>query len=75
MKTAIILAVLFGILAMAVIWATWVWTSVSGANMSVHGYVALTLMVVFCLIVGCGLMALVFYSNRKGYDEPPESEK
>jgi hypothetical protein len=42
--------------------------------MSVHGYVALGLMIVFCLIVGCGLMFLVFYSNRKGYDEPPESE-
>jgi hypothetical protein len=25
-------------------------------------------------IIGCGLMALVFYSNRKGYDEPPQSE-
>jgi len=26
--------------------------------------------VAFSLVVGCGLMALVFYSNRHGYDEP-----
>jgi hypothetical protein len=35
---------------------------------------------VFSLVVGIGLMALVFYSSRKGYDEPavlirePESD-
>lgn len=34
-------------------------------------YVAMTLGTVFSLIVGIGLMALVFYSSRKGYDEPP----
>ena len=34
-------------------------------------YVAMTLGIVFSLIVGIGLMALVFYSSRKGYDEPP----
>ena len=44
------------------------------------GYVALVLGVVFSLIVGIGLMALVFYSSRAGYDEPavlvqePESD-
>jgi hypothetical protein len=34
------------------------------------GFVALTLGVLFSLVVGVGLMALVFYSSRKGYDEP-----
>jgi hypothetical protein len=34
-------------------------------------YVAMTLGIVFSLIVGVGLMALIFYSHRKGYDEPP----
>ena len=40
--------------------------------MSVHGYVAMILGIIFSLLVGCGLMALVFYSNRRGYDEPPD---
>jgi hypothetical protein len=35
------------------------------------GYVALGLGVVLSLTVGIGLMALLFYSSRKGYDEPP----
>lgn len=50
------------------------------AEVPAAGYVALVLGVVFSLVVGVGLMALVFYSSRKGYDEPaalipePESE-
>jgi len=35
------------------------------------GYVALRLGIVFSMVVGCGLMALVFYSSRRGYDLPP----
>jgi len=26
------------------------------------------------LLVGCGLMALLFYSSRHGYDEPPHED-
>jgi hypothetical protein len=37
--------------------------------MPVEGHVAMWLGVVFSLVVGCGLMALVFYSSRRGYDD------
>ena len=30
--------------------------------------------IVFSIVVGCGLMALVFYSSRRGYDLPPHYE-
>jgi hypothetical protein len=70
MKTALLSAVLLSVLAGAIVWAIWVWTSVGDVKMSVHGYLAMALMIVFGLIVGCGLMALVFISNRRGYDEP-----
>jgi hypothetical protein len=43
----------------------------NGADVSTSGYVAMTLGVVVSLAVGFGLMALVFYSSRKGYDEAP----
>ena len=33
------------------------------------GYVAMTIGVVFSLLVGIVLMALLFYSSRHGYDE------
>jgi hypothetical protein len=35
----------------------------------------MTLGVVFSLVVGCGLMALLFYSSRHGYDEPHHGEQ
>jgi hypothetical protein len=34
-----------------------------------EAYVAMALGIAFSLIVGVGLMALVFYSSRKGYDD------
>jgi hypothetical protein len=53
------------------------WTS-TDTSVPASGYVALVLGVVFSLVVGVGLMTLVFYSSRKGYDEPavliPEPE-
>jgi hypothetical protein len=45
------------------------WTS-TDTSVPASGYVAMVLGIVFCLIVGVGLMALIFYSSRKGYDEP-----
>src|SRR5689334_23187317 len=47
------------------------WTLADGVEVSTAAYVAMALGVLFSLIVGCGLMALVFYSSRSGYDEPP----
>ncbi len=39
--------------------------------MPAEGYTALVAGAAFAIIVGVGLMALVFYSSRAGYDEPP----
>ena len=47
------------------------WTLGSGTDVPESGYVAMALGVLFSLGVGFGLMALLFYSSRKGYDEPP----
>ena len=44
--------------------------AIPGEPMPAEGWIALTLGVVFSLIVGIGLMTLVFYSSRQGYDEP-----
>ena len=46
------------------------WTGAAGTDVPASGYVALVLGVVFSLVVGFGLMTLVFYSSRQGYDEP-----
>ena len=65
---------LFVILALAVWFASRAWTSVEGPPMPAVGYVAMTLGVIFSLVVGFGLMALLFYSSRHGYDEPSERQ-
>lgn len=64
------LIVLLAILAAAGWYAAGAWVSVQGPPMPTTGYVAMALGVVFSLVVGCGLMALLFYSHRHGYDEP-----
>ncbi len=61
---------LLAILVAAGWYAARAWVSVSGPPMPINGYVAMALGIFFSLFVGCGLMALVFYSNRHGYDEP-----
>jgi hypothetical protein len=40
-------------------------------HVSEHGYIAMALGIFFSLVIGIGLMGLVFYSSRAGYDEPP----
>ena len=47
------------------------WTLGNGTDVSTSSYVAMVFGVVISLAVGFGLMALLFYSSRKGYDEPP----
>ena len=68
--TVIVLTALLGLLA----WALWIMIAVwirTDVTMSGHGWTALILGVVFSCIVGFGLMGLIFFSNRRGYDEPP----
>jgi cation transporter-like permease len=65
----VMLFVLFAILVAAGWFASRAWTAVSGPPMPAAGYAAMILGIVFSLVVGCGLMALVFYSSRHGYDD------
>jgi hypothetical protein len=60
----ILAAVMFGVL-----------TGWDASAMSIHGWIALTLGTLLSLAVGGGLMALVFYSARKGYDDRVEIER
>lgn len=46
-----------------------VWTGIGGSEISAAGWLAMGLGVVVTLALGIGLMALIFISNRRGYDE------
>jgi hypothetical protein len=67
-KLALILP-LFALLAASVWFSYGLWAADEGPPMPTAGYVAMALGVLFSLLVGCGLMVLVFYSSRRGYDE------
>ncbi len=61
---------LLAMLAAALWYAASAWLTVSGPPIPTAGYVAMIFGVVFSLVVGVGLMWLLFYSSRHGYDEP-----
>ena len=46
-----------------------------GTRLSDTGAIAAIGMAFFMLVVGMGLMALIFYSSRRGYDEAAERQK
>jgi hypothetical protein len=68
MRPLIIFA-LFALLGLAIWFAIASWVHIGGDAIPLYGYVAIAGGVLFSLLVGGGLMALVFYSNRHGYDD------
>jgi hypothetical protein len=75
--TITLVVALIAILAAALWYAASAWIAISGPPMPAAGYVAMTFGIIISLVVGCGLMALLFYSSRHGYDEqhPADSER
>jgi hypothetical protein len=69
MKALLTIAVLLGLLAASAGVALWAWQELGEVEMSAHGLAALALGAVLTFALGAGLMALVFFSNRRGYDE------
>ncbi|WP_420348080.1 hypothetical protein [Pelagibius sp.] len=69
MKTALLIAVLGGLLLVSVIGGLFVWWSLGDVDISLHGMIALTLGCLVSLLLGGGLMFLVFYSSRRGHDD------
>ena len=61
------------ILAVAVAMAVGAMSGTGQAGMSGHGWAAMAHGIVFSLALGGGLMALVFFSARNGYDDAAAS--
>jgi len=66
---ALIILGLFALLAVSIWFAGTTWVRFGGDAIPLYGYAAIAGGVLISLAVGVGLMALVFYSNRHGYDD------
>ena len=60
---------LFVLLAAALWFAGSTWLRLGGDAIPLYGWFAIVGGVFFSLLVGGGLMALMFYSSRHGYDD------
>ena len=68
-STWIAVAVAVAAVAAVVAAVAGLWSGVGDAEISTGGWIALGLGVLFALALGIGLMALMFISSRRGYDE------
>jgi hypothetical protein len=48
--------------------AFYAWNLFPGTDIGTHGTIAMVLGIVISTLVGAGLMGLLFWSSRKGYD-------
>jgi hypothetical protein len=69
MRKLLIIVPLLALLAAATWFAVQGWNAIDDGGMPASGYIAMTLGILFSVVIGCGLMLLVFYSSRHGYDE------
>jgi hypothetical protein len=71
MKTivGVMVAILMALLVASLWWAYGLWTTLEAVDMPIELWTALAGGVLFSLAIGAGLMALVFYSARRGYDD------
>ena len=70
LKSTLLVGVpLLALLTLSVWFAATAWNRIGGDAIPSYGYVAIAGGVLFSLLIGGGLMALVFYSSRHGYDD------
>jgi nitrate reductase gamma subunit len=55
-------------LAVSIWFAVAAWERAAGVAISTNGKIAMLLGIAITTLLGAGLMALVFWSSRKGYD-------
>ena len=67
--TAVLLVTLLGFLAAAAGLAWYIWRELGDVAMGTHGWIALALGTGAALALGGGLMWLVYFSHRRGYDD------
>ena len=70
----VVIGILFAFLAGAIYVGHYGWVSAGDVTMPAWGWLMMGLGIFFTLVIGGGLMILIFYSSRAGYDEAPQIE-
>jgi hypothetical protein len=69
-RQRLVLAVVAGAIALSlVVIGVYAWVALGDTGMTASGYLAVILGALGTIGLGGGLMALLFYSNRHGYDD------
>ena len=68
------IVVLIGLLVAAIVGVSLSGTEDMASDVSGSGTIAMIFGVLFTIVVGAGLMGLIFYSSRRGYDDAPTVE-
>jgi hypothetical protein len=71
MKRWLVGGVMLGLLVIALWVADVAWAQVQ-VDLPPWAWLMMAAGAAMCFLVGGGLMTLIFYSSRKGYDEPPQ---
>ena len=67
--TILLMVVLAACLAFVIRAFLAAWRMAGNVTMSIHGWIALSIAFIFTGLLGGGLMALAYYSSRRGYDD------
>ena len=65
----LVIGLLLALLALAAAVALWAWRELDDVPLDLHGWLALAGGVAATLVLGVGLMVLVYQSHRRGFDE------
>lgn len=67
-KTLLIIGSIIALSGVAY-WALYVMGHIEGVQLSGHGIAAMAIGLFFTIVIGFGLMALIFFSNKHGHDD------
>lgn len=74
-RVLIAAAIALPVAAVIVVAVRWLWLAIGGAEMSIHGWVALGIAILGIVVLTMALMGLAFHSARSGHDDRVDDRK
>jgi hypothetical protein len=74
-STRVALGIALAVVLAVAIAVAGLWNDVGKSEISLGGWLAMGAGIILTLALGIGLMALVFFSSRRGYDEGQRGDR